>query len=569
MDHVEHRFGIADYCVFGFMLLVSAIIGVYYAFVDRKKNTTSEFLMGGRSIGVFPVSLSLVASFLSAITLLGTPVEIYSYGTSYWTHILIYPLIILVTATCFIPVFYKLELTSCFEYLEKRFNKSVRTLGSVCFCIQMIIYMSIVLYAPSLALSQVLSIGVVCTFYTSIGGMKAVIWTDVFQTIMMFGSMLFVVIKGALDMGGFSNVWEINKKFDRIDFFNFDSSPLTRHSFWALMIGTFFNWGSIYCTNQTMVQPGLVLFARYWNCDPISTHRVSAADQLFPLFVVETLGSIPGLSGLFVAGIFSGALSTVSSGVNSLAAVTFEDFIKGYTNINLSESNATLMTKLLAVFFGLVAIALVAVAQQMGNVLNAALSLFGLLGSPVFALFITGMFIPFVNSPGAFFGTLSGIGVSFWIGIGAMTTKPYHPKKEFLVTNCTSSNYSMNLALQESLDLHAIHLINESESVLPIYRISYMYYGVIAAFVTIVISILISLLIGKKSNPDSSLIMPIIQKYIKNKNEEFKVQNSLADSISASATASTIQLVPYAENVSTPLQHQDFVNIALEESSKQ
>ncbi|RWS29320.1 sodium-coupled monocarboxylate transporter 1-like protein, partial [Leptotrombidium deliense] len=337
VPHPEHRFSVADYCVFIGMLSISAIIGIYYAFVDRRKTTTNEFLMGGRSMGVFPVALSVLASFLSAITLLGTPLEVYNYGTQYWIHLVVYPILMYITAYCFTPVFYNLKVTSSFE----------------------IIYMAVVLYAPALALAQA----------------------------------------------------------------------------------------------------GLVLFAKYWDCDPIQTKRVSTPDQLFPLFVMETLGSFSGIPGLFVSGIFSGALSTVSSGVNSLAAVTLEDYVKGYTNFKMSEKKATLITKAIAIAFGILAIGMVGIAQLMGNVLQAALGLFGLLGCPIFALYIVGMFIPFISSKGALVGVLSGLTASLWVGIGAMISKPYNPLKPILVNNCPMNNYTTNLLNQQLYNNKTIELM--------------------------------------------------------------------------------------------------------------
>ncbi len=114
-DRGSNRFGAADYGVFAAMLAISAIIGIYYAYKDRKSTTTQDFLMGSRSMGVFPVALSLLASFLSAVTLLGLPAEIYTFGTQYWIQVITYPLIMFITAYFFIPVFYTLGLTSSFE----------------------------------------------------------------------------------------------------------------------------------------------------------------------------------------------------------------------------------------------------------------------------------------------------------------------------------------------------------------------------------------------------------------------------------------------------------------------
>lgn len=111
----NNKFTPWDYVVFSVLLLISSVIGLYYGCTGAKQKTTSEFLMAGRSMGVFPVALSLLASFMSAITLLGTPAEIATFGTLYWMIWLSYCLVIPVSAYVFVPVFYELELTSVFE----------------------------------------------------------------------------------------------------------------------------------------------------------------------------------------------------------------------------------------------------------------------------------------------------------------------------------------------------------------------------------------------------------------------------------------------------------------------
>lgn len=111
----ENRFSPWDYVVFAVLLAVSSVIGLYYGCTGQKQKTTKEFLMAGRSMGVFPVALSLLASFMSAITLLGTPAEIATFGTLYWMIWLGYCLVIPVSAYVFVPIFYHLELTSVFE----------------------------------------------------------------------------------------------------------------------------------------------------------------------------------------------------------------------------------------------------------------------------------------------------------------------------------------------------------------------------------------------------------------------------------------------------------------------
>lgn len=546
-SHLVSRFTVWDYVVFSGMLCVSAAIGIYYAVMGvRRKATTDDFLMGGRSMSVFPVALSILASFMSAITLLGTASEMYIYGTQYLFIIFSYCLVIPATAYLYMPIFYSLHVTSAYEYLELRFNHVIRAMGCITFSLQMLIYMAIVLYAPALALSQVtgisvwtsvLSIGIVCTFYTSIGGMKAVVWTDVFQICLMFGSMLMIAIRGAYDIGGMKVVYNRASDGNRVEFFNFSLDPTERHTVWGLIIGCFFTWMSVYAVSQAMVQryltvstvkgariaiwinlpglaflmlicalAGLVMYARYQDCDPLLTKKATAPDQLLPLYVMDILGSLHGIPGLFVSGIFSGALSTVSSGVNSLAAVTLEDIIKRYIKRDMSDRYATNLTKMIAMSYGLVAIALVYGAQMMGNVLQAALSIFGIVGGPLLGVFTLGIFFPCANSIGAGVGTITSLVACFWIGFGAFAAKPAVRKAPVSVLGCigdylnaTGQNIN-NITYPRPVDVAAVN-----KDILVIYRISYVWYSMIGCVLVVVIGLIVSLLTGytrpSKVNP--------------------------------------------------------------------
>jgi len=116
-DFHENRFSAWDYVVFAIILAIASVIGLYYGCTGNKQSSTAEFLMAGRSMSVLPVALSLLASFMSAITLLGTPAEIVIYGTQYWMIWPSYFIVMPLAAYVFIPVFYQLELTSVFEVM--------------------------------------------------------------------------------------------------------------------------------------------------------------------------------------------------------------------------------------------------------------------------------------------------------------------------------------------------------------------------------------------------------------------------------------------------------------------
>ena len=169
-DELINKFDAGNYAVFAAMLLVSAVIGVYFWWRGKRNNTnnTAELLMASKSMGTFPVMLSLVASFMSAITLLGTPAEMYVSGTQYLWLVVSYPFVMAATVFIFLPVYDKLDITTSYEYLELRFHKSVRILASACFTLQMVLYMAIVVYAPALALSQVSwNLNSFCVFFST------------------------------------------------------------------------------------------------------------------------------------------------------------------------------------------------------------------------------------------------------------------------------------------------------------------------------------------------------------------------------------------------------------------
>lgn len=152
-DVVTSTFSLVDYVVFVLLLVLSLAIGLYHAYRGWGRHSIGQLLLADRKMGCLPVALSLLATFQSAVAILGVPSEIYRFGTQYWFLGCCYFLGLLIPAHVFIPIFYRLHITSAYEYLELRFNKAVRVCGTVTFIFQMVIYMGVVLYAPSLALN--------------------------------------------------------------------------------------------------------------------------------------------------------------------------------------------------------------------------------------------------------------------------------------------------------------------------------------------------------------------------------------------------------------------------------
>uniref|UniRef100_A0A6Q2Z0U1 Sodium-dependent multivitamin transporter n=1 Tax=Esox lucius TaxID=8010 RepID=A0A6Q2Z0U1_ESOLU len=522
------HFTTPDYVIFALLLVASTCIGLFYALSGGRQRTTQEFLLADRSMSCLPVSLSLLATFQSAVAILGAPSEIYTYGTQYWFLGVSYFLGLLIPAHIFIPVFYRLRLTSAYEYLELRFNKTVRIMGTVTFIFQMVIYMGVVLYAPALALNAVtgfdlwgavLAMGLVCTLYTTLGGLKAVIWTDVFQTIVMFAGQLAVIVVGAHQAGGMGEVWRKAMNGSRIASLDLNPDPTERHTFWTLGVGGVFLMLALYGVNQAQVQRylssrtereaimscyvvfpcqqvvlclgclmGLVMFARYGEDSP--------AGKMVLYFVMDVFKDLPGLPGLFVACLFSGALSTISSAFNSLATVTMEDLIKPYCP-GMTEAKATLLSKGLALAYGLVCLAMAYIASLMGSVLQAAFSIFGMVGGPLLGLFCLGMFFPWANSIGAIVGLVAGLVMAFWIGIGNFISRMAVPTPLPPFINATAMPVpgNMTTAVMTTI-MDSITSKPKPRGLQALYSLSYLWYSAHNSTTVVIVGLIVSLLTG-------------------------------------------------------------------------
>ena len=490
METSEDMLSFWDYFVFGLTLALSSAVGIYYYFSGGRQKTNREYLLGDSNMNVWVVSVSLMASFMSAITLLGVPAEVYSFGCIFFYINISYIIGTPICAFFFLPVFYNLRCTSAYEYLQLRFSSTVRTIASATFMLQMIVYMGIVLYAPALALSAVtglskwasiISVGLVCTFYCGFGGIKAVLWTDFLQSGLMFLALIAVSVLGVIEVGSFTEVYARAFEGGRINFNNFQLDPTVRHSFWSLVIGGVFIYCSLFGVNQTQVQrlltvkslkeaqlatfiawpitsflslccviTGVVMYAYFKDCDPVmsNTTAIIRSDQLLPYFMLKVMGSIPGLPGLFIAGVFSGSLSSVSSFVNSLAAVTLEDFLKPVLRrrgVSWHEEKEAFVTKIIAIFFGLVCLLLTVVAEQMTGILEASLTIFGVIGGPLLGLFTLGMMSKRCSAKAALCAFLVSLSLAFWIGFGSINSSLPPISLPKSVSNCSVKGSDSNI----------------------------------------------------------------------------------------------------------------------------
>jgi Na+/proline symporter len=232
-----------------------------------------------------------------------------------------------------------------------------------CCLVRNLVSSSMFVLGPSTALSlflkmnNTISIPLMCaigTFYTCIGGIKAVIWTDFFQAGVMILSLMFVIVKGVYDMDGVSNVWKINKEGGRLELFDFTPDPLLRQTFWSLYFGGAMQFVISYCFDQQMLQRfkatktkrkaqtalllntpgcilmitlccmcGMVVYAKYQGCDPLFSNKITNSNQYLSYFVFNSFENINGFMGFYLGALFCSALSSLSSYLNSLASITW------------------------------------------------------------------------------------------------------------------------------------------------------------------------------------------------------------------------------------------------------
>lgn len=279
---------------------------------------------------------------------------------------------------------------------------------------------------------------------------------------MMFVAIFLVIISGVIYAGGVGNIFKAASDGNRLEFFNFSLDPTVRHSWFSLTIGGMFTYLSLYAVNQVQVQrlltvkslkaaqkalwwnwpilsllsfttsfSGLVIYFYYQNCDPLLSGRITSRDQNMAIYVMDALGHIPGVAGLFVSGIYSASLSSVSSCLNSLAAVTMEDYVKPLyllamkKPLEMSPARSAIPSKIIAAVYGIVCIGTAFLAQRVGGILQVSLTIFGIVGGPLLGLFTLGMGTTEANEYGSVLGLLCGVVISMWIGFG----KPKPPPK--------------------------------------------------------------------------------------------------------------------------------------------
>nr|XP_036675383.1 sodium-coupled monocarboxylate transporter 1 isoform X4 [Drosophila suzukii] len=576
LSQALQHFGIVDYLVFIAMLAVCAVIGFYFGFIEKKQkkhklakkdgggaagveerrgSEALDYLVGGRQMKVFPVALSLVASFVSGISLLGTSTEIYVYGTQYAFILVTLAISGAISWYIFLPVFCNLQLTSTYEYFQLRYGAGIRNLGSVLFIVGTMLWLPVALYVPAITYNQVTGTGIhvitpivctICTFYTCVGGLKAVIWTDVIQSFVMFGSILAVCIKGTFDVGGLGVVLQRNEDGGRLNSPEWTWDPTVRLSMLSVILGGTLHKIQSSDVNQVSIQRflslpsyqhakrcmliftlllvfllsccsymGLVSYAVYHDCDPISTKLAAAVDQLPSLLMMRTLGSLPGLPGLFVSGVFSAALSSLSTGLNSLACVITQDILRPLLKKPMTERQTAFWLRAIVVVCGFSCLGMVNIVEKLGQVVPLATSTAAVSMGPLLGIYCMGVGLPWVKGKSVLLGSLVSFLVLSWICVKAqlaqMNGEIRYPKLPVSVDGC-------DYAFDNQTVHETIHGYRPSER--NLYHLSFLWYTALGGVICTIVSLLAGLIFGWEdlNKMDPALITPCMRRFLPKKN---------------------------------------------------
>lgn len=434
-------FGIVNYVALGTYLAVLVIVGAYFS---NREHSTDDFFLGGRRIPWWAAGLSLLATQVSSIGFMAVPAKSFATDWAYFTGVATWFLVVPIVCRYYIPFFRRLNVTSAYEYLEARFHVSVRLFGTVQYSLMQLGRMAVVLYLPALALSAVtgmdqfwciILMGVLCTLYTVLGGIEAVIWTDVLQAGLLIGGALVCVGIVIADVGGPTEFWRVAHADGKFHLGSVDWD-MTQATLWAILIGNFFiRLGSL-TSDQAIVQRylttpdereakgalwadiaasipwavivftlGTALYVFYKQRPEMLPPNVEA-DGIVPLFVMQMVP--PGLSGLIVAAVFAAAMSSLDSAMHSTATIWVTDFYARFFP-RATDASRLLLARILVVALGVFGTgsALWMAASDVKSIWDVFQTLVGFFGGGLTGLFVLGLFTRRAHGIGAIIGAVS------------------------------------------------------------------------------------------------------------------------------------------------------------------
>lgn len=441
---------LADWIVLAIYIVTMIAIGVW---ANRKQTDTEAYFVGNRNIRWWAAGLSIIATSFSAASILGVPGYAYSTDMWYLQYQLGDILAAVIVAVLFIPFFHRIKgLTTAYEYLEVRFDLKTRLLGSSLFALTVLLRAGTLLFGAALLFSAVaptdlipglnsveeavVIFGIIAIIYTALGGISAVIWTDVIQfTIMSLGILASMAVVVLATPGGWDMAFAEAGELGKLTVIHLDE-PLAGTGLVTAVFGYGLLALSLFGTNQQPVQRymtvknpreaqgalllgvgagaigvtlslllGVFLFIFYHHFPTLLPPDLSA-DQIMPHFVNTQVPPI--LTGALVAAVFAAAMSSLDSALNSLAAALTVDFLKRLKP-DVSEARRLTFAKLVVVTAGVIGIAVgIYSARTESPLIDLILTFMGYFAGGLLGLFLLGMLTKRANGHGAFIGAITG-----------------------------------------------------------------------------------------------------------------------------------------------------------------
>jgi len=449
LEPKKTRFGSLNYLTLGLYMLILLGMGFYFS---KREKGTGDFFLGGKRVPWWAAGLSIYATQLSAITFLSVPAV--AFATNWTVYIGYFAIFLMapVVIYFYLPFFRRLNVTSAYEYLEKRFNLSVRIFGSISFILFQLGRMSIVVYLPALALTAIFGMniymaiilmGLLAMIYTAMGGIEAVIWTDVLQVIVLVSGIIYSILYIFADLGGILPLFHTALANHKFQLFNFNWS-FTTLATWSVFLGTFALQFGPYTTDQAVIQRYLTTKDEKSAAQSIWTNGIISIptgflffllgtalyvfykvhpefisvgmqnDQVFPLFIGQHLPD--GLTGFLIAGIFSASMSSLDSSMHSMATVITVDYYERFLP-EASEQKRLRFARWTTILVGSLGTGMACILAifPVQSLFFFFQEIIGLISSALAGIFILGIFTRRANAKGALIGAVASLMVLYAI----------------------------------------------------------------------------------------------------------------------------------------------------------
>lgn len=438
---------------FDIVVLLVYFVGVLAlgTYLGRRQKDVSDYFVGHRVVPWWAIMSSIVATETSALTFIGVPALAFATDISFIQIVVGYMIGRVVVALLFIPSYFKGELITVYQVLRSRFGPAAQRFASVIFLVTRSLADGVRLFATAIVLvvmtgftelQAITIIAVVTVLYCYLGGMRAVIWTDLTQLVVyLVGAVIAAILLLNQIPGGWAEVARLGHEYGKWHFVTWQLDFTQSYTIWAGIIGGAFFTTATHGTDQLMVQrylcarsqrqataallsSGLVVFVQfllflvigvmlfaYYTHFPHTT-PFAKTDQVFPYFIVNNLPS--GVRGLVIAALFAAAMSTLSSSLNSSSASTVADFYRPVAQ-GREEKHYLRVARWLTVFWAFVQLVVAYLARKEPSVLEAGLAIAAFTNGSLLGIFLLGVLTRRVGQTAGLIGMAVGLGIMIYI----------------------------------------------------------------------------------------------------------------------------------------------------------